>query len=186
MVKRCKRAGVEIIVDAVLNHMAAGSEGKGVAGSSYTNRNFPDYDQTDFHHTTDLDTNCEVSDYTNQQNVQECDLVGLADLDTGSKNVQDTIARYLNYLSSMGVGGFRLDAAKHQEVRRGASKWRCQGVDERELLWGLGFIFKLFPSSSCVHVRVGLFLSKTSTIHIHLSSPPPPPPPPRLPKSTGT
>ncbi|GMI02703.1 hypothetical protein TrLO_g6862 [Triparma laevis f. longispina] len=116
MVDRCTAVGVDVVADAVVNHMAAGSSGEGVAGTSYTNRQFPDYDQSDFHHTSNLDTNCDVSDYTNQQNVQECDLVGLPDLDTSSTKVQDRIAQYLNYMYAIGVKGFRIDAAKHQEA----------------------------------------------------------------------
>ena len=63
-----------------------------------------------------MDTNCAVSDYTNQKDVQECDLVGLPDLDTSSTKVQDRIAQYLNYMYELGVKGFRIDAAKHQEA----------------------------------------------------------------------
>jgi alpha-amylase len=54
-----------------------------------------------------------VSDYTNRANVQNCELVGLADLDTGEEHVRATIAGYLNDLLSLGVDGFRIDAAKH-------------------------------------------------------------------------
>jgi len=116
MVDRCEAVGVTVVADAVVNHMAAGSSGTGVAGTQYTNRQFPDYEQADFHHTTNLDTNCAVTDYTSQQNVQECDLVGLPDLDTSSTKVQDRIAEYLNYMYGLGVKGFRIDAAKHQEA----------------------------------------------------------------------
>lgn len=45
--------------------------------------------------------------------MQNCELDSLADLDTGSEYVRNTIAAYLNDLSSMGVDGFRIDAAKH-------------------------------------------------------------------------
>ncbi|GMI33594.1 hypothetical protein TrRE_jg11282 [Triparma retinervis] len=116
MVDRCAAVGVSIVADAVVNHMAAGSSGTGVGGTSYSNRNFPDYEQSDFHHTSSLDVNCAVTDYTDQKNVQECDLVGLPDLDTSSSKVQDRIAQYLNDLYDMGVTGFRIDAAKHQEA----------------------------------------------------------------------
>jgi len=116
MVKRCTAVGVDVVADSVVNHMAAGGGGMGVAGTSYGNRAFPDYSQEDFHHTSNLDTNCEVSDYTNQRNVQECDLVGLPDLDTSSAKVQNRIAEYMNDLYSYGVRGFRVDAAKHQEA----------------------------------------------------------------------
>ena len=40
-------------------------------------------------------------------------LVGLADLHTGKKHVQDRIAAYLTDLLSIGFSGFRIDAAKH-------------------------------------------------------------------------
>ena len=45
--------------------------------------------------------------------MQHCELVGLADLDTGEPYVRGRIAAYLNDLLSLGVDGFRIDAAKH-------------------------------------------------------------------------
>lgn len=45
--------------------------------------------------------------------MQNCELVGLSDLNTGSEYVRDQIAGYLNRLTSLGVDGFRVDAAKH-------------------------------------------------------------------------
>lgn len=97
MVSRCKAVGVDIYVDAVINHMSAG------------NRNFPEvpYGVNDFHTCTGN------IDYTNAWQVQNCDLVGLNDLKTESDYVRGKIAAYLNDLSSMGVAGFRIDAAKH-------------------------------------------------------------------------
>jgi alpha-amylase len=116
MVSRCKKVGVSIIVDAVINHMAAGS-GKGVAGSSYGNRQYPYYGPQDFHHdANNLLTNCQVTDYSNKYNVQYCDLVGLPDLCTGCDYVQGQIAQYINNIYSMGVAGIRIDAAKHQDA----------------------------------------------------------------------
>jgi len=109
MVNRCKAVNVDIYVDAVLNHMAAGS-GTGTAGSSYGNKSFPDYSSQDFHST------CAISDYTNRWEVQNCELVGLTDLNTSSPYVQDTLANYLNDLQSVGVAGFRFDASKHMAL----------------------------------------------------------------------
>ena len=40
MVNRCKAVGVDIYVDAVLNHMAAGTGGTGSGGSNYGNKSF--------------------------------------------------------------------------------------------------------------------------------------------------
>lgn len=96
MVSRCKKSGVAIIADAVINHMAAGS-GVGVGGSSYGNRAYPIYSQNDFHHyDNNANANCEVNNYNDKYNVQYCDLVSLPDLATGSSYVQETVAGYIN------------------------------------------------------------------------------------------
>ena len=96
MVSRCNKAGVTVIADAVINHMAAGS-GTGTGGSSYGNRNYPIYSQNDFHHDdNNMNSNCEVDNYYDKYNVQYCDLVGLPDLATGNDYVQQTVAGYIN------------------------------------------------------------------------------------------
>lgn len=97
MVKRCKAVGVDIYVDAVINHMAA------------LNRNFPEvpYGTNDFHSCTG-DIN-----YSDIWQVQNCDLVGLNDLKTESEYVRGKLAAYMNDLVGLGVAGFRIDAAKH-------------------------------------------------------------------------
>lgn len=90
--------GVGIIVDAVINHMAAGS-GVGTAGSSYGNRQYPFYGQQDFHHyDSNYAANCQVNNYYDKYNVQYCDLVGLPDLLTSSDYVQGQIAGYVNHV----------------------------------------------------------------------------------------
>ena len=97
MVSRCKSVGVDIYVDAVINHMAA------------LDRSFPEvpYSPQDFHDcTSDID-------YNNRFLVQFCDLVGLNDLKTESNYVRQKIADYMNDLIGLGVAGFRIDAAKH-------------------------------------------------------------------------
>ena len=72
MVSRCNSAGVSIVVDAVINHMAAGS-GTGVGGSSYGSRNYPFYSQQDFHHYDgNSNSNCQVNNYYDKYNVQYC------------------------------------------------------------------------------------------------------------------
>lgn len=116
MINRCAKVNVDIIVDAVINHMAAGS-GTGVGGTSYGNRTYRDYGQEDFHHLSSSSAaNCEVNDYSDKYNVQNCDLVGLPDLNTGSTNVQNKIAAYVNKLYDLGARGVRIDAAKHQDA----------------------------------------------------------------------
>ncbi|MGK4583652.1 carbohydrate-binding module family 20 domain-containing protein [Kitasatospora sp. HPMI-4] len=108
MVKTCHAAGVKVIADSVINHMTAGS-GTGTGGTVYTKYNYPGYYQDQDFHTCRQP----ITNYNDRSNVQNCELEGLADLDTGSAYVQQTIARYLDDLASLGVDGYRIDAAKH-------------------------------------------------------------------------
>jgi alpha-amylase len=111
MVNTCHAAGVKVVVDTVINHMSAGS-GTGTGGSSYTKYDYPGlYSVYDFD-----DCMSEITNYRDRWNVQRCELVGLADLDTGEEYVRRTIAGYMNDLLSLGVDGFRIDAAKHMDA----------------------------------------------------------------------
>ncbi|THA60263.1 glycosidase [Streptomyces sp. A0958] len=108
MVNTCHSAGVKVVADSVINHMSSGS-GTGTGGSSYTKYNYPGlYSSYDMD-----DCTSEITNYGDRYNVQHCELVGLADLDTGEEYVRGRIAGYLNDLLSLGVDGFRVDAAKH-------------------------------------------------------------------------
>jgi len=109
MVNRCKAAGVGIYVDAVINHMTnVPSPGVGSNGTAYSKYEYPGlYTQSDFH------APCTVTNYQSAANVQDCELFGLPDLDTGSQLVRQKIAAYLIMLARLGVAGFRVDAAKH-------------------------------------------------------------------------
>ncbi|OKJ10223.1 carbohydrate-binding module family 20 domain-containing protein [Kitasatospora sp. CB01950] len=108
MVTTCHNAGVKVLADSVINHMSAGS-GSGTGGTVYTKYNYPGYYQDqDFH-----SCRTSISNYGDRGNVQNCELAGLSDLNTGSAYVQQTIANYLGDLLSLGVDGFRIDAAKH-------------------------------------------------------------------------
>jgi alpha-amylase len=109
MVDRCKTAGVDIIVDAVINHMTNyPSPGVGSNGTSYTKYEYPGlYSSSDFH------TPCALNNYQSAANVQDCELFSLPDLNTKLGRVRQKIADYLITLARMGVAGFRVDAAKH-------------------------------------------------------------------------
>jgi alpha-amylase len=112
MVNRCKARGVDIYADAVINHMTAGS-GTGSAGSAYSKYSYPavPFGSGDFH------AGCGINSYQNAFEVQNCELVGLADLKTEDDSVRTRIANYLIALNSLGVAGFRIDAAKHMHPR---------------------------------------------------------------------
>jgi alpha-amylase len=114
MVDTCDKAGVSIIADAVINHMSSGS-GVGWAGSKYGKYDYPGiYSDADFHHCSSATG--EIEDWNDLTEVQECELLGLADLNTSSVKVQGKIIDYLKDLRSLGVKGFRIDAAKHIAV----------------------------------------------------------------------
>ncbi|KAK7047174.1 hypothetical protein VNI00_006840 [Paramarasmius palmivorus] len=113
MISTCHTAGVKVIADTVLNHMAGIDSGTGVAGSSFTHYNYPGiYQNQDFHHCG-LEPGDDIQDYSNRVEVQTCELVNLADLATDTEYVRSRLAAYVNDLLSLGVDGLRLDAAKH-------------------------------------------------------------------------
>lgn len=109
MVNRCKAAGVGIYVDAVINHMTNyPSPGVGSNGTAYSKYDYPGlYTSADFH------TPCALNNYQSAENVQDCELFSLPDLNTGLPTVRQKIADYLLMLARLGVAGFRIDAAKH-------------------------------------------------------------------------
>jgi alpha-amylase len=86
--------------------------GTGTSGTAYEKYNYPGIcSSSDFDNCTSA---INPSDYTNDRwRVQNCELVGLADLDTCEEYVRGRIAAYLNDLLFLGVDGFRVDAAKH-------------------------------------------------------------------------
>ncbi len=116
MITRCHSAGVDIYVDAVINHMTGGGGTTlqsgffhGSNGSPYTKYNYPGtYTEQDFH-----TCHSDINNYNDAGNVENCELSGLADLNTGSDHVRTTIANYMIGLANMGVRGFRIDAVKH-------------------------------------------------------------------------
>ena len=118
MVDTCADQGVRIYVDAVINHMTGPQEGSstGSAGTTWEQYEYPDlfgdgeasYTYDDFGPCYDT-----IENWDDKEEVQNCELLDLADLDTGSSHVQDQIVRYLNEMIDLGVGGFRVDATKH-------------------------------------------------------------------------
>jgi alpha-amylase len=116
MVRRCHDAGVDIYADAIINHMSYVGTGNGVGGSEFAEYQYPvPYSFGDFHHC-DRHGDDAIRNYQDLWEVQNCELVKLADLDTGKPDVQQKIANYLNDLLGLGVTGFRIDAAKHMTV----------------------------------------------------------------------
>lgn len=116
MVGVCRRAGVKVYVDAVINH-TTGQGSTSYGGQGFTPYNYPaiPYRPNDFHVGNGECSSSDggIQDFNNKNQVFKCNLVGLEDLDTDKPKVQRTLAAYLNKLLGYGVSGFRVDAAKH-------------------------------------------------------------------------
>merc|ERR1711973_408729 len=113
MVQRCANAGVNIYVDAVVNHMTGhGASGTGTGGSGFNGNNL-DYPGVPFSSLDFHQPYCEISNYNDPNDVRNCYLVSLNDLDGGKDCVRGKIADYFNDLVNIGVKGFRVDASKH-------------------------------------------------------------------------
>ncbi len=109
MVQRCEAVGVEVYADAVINHMAAIDDAPGSAGTKFQRYEYPDlYQPEDFN-------TCRkpIDNYQDAEQVTDCELVSLPDLNTALPHVQTRLADYLIDLMSLGITGFRIDAAKH-------------------------------------------------------------------------
>ncbi|WP_416978702.1 carbohydrate-binding module family 20 domain-containing protein [Streptomyces sp. T028] len=117
MVSACHTAGVKVYTDAVINHTAA-QTGTGYDGTTLTNKyDTPDWDPDDFHTSTECsDSDLIIDDWSNLTEIQNCELLGLPDLETEDDDVRSGIAAYLNKQIALGVDGFRIDAAKHIPV----------------------------------------------------------------------
>ena len=124
MVSRCNNVGVRIYVDIVMNHMcsAAAGIGKGTAGSVYNTNSlsFPGvpYSEVDFNSKNSWPSACpsksgDIENYNDENQVRNCRLVSLLDLNQGKLYVRQRIQEWLNRLIASGVAGFRIDAAKH-------------------------------------------------------------------------
>ena len=109
----CAEAGVDVIADAVINHMTAQESGVGFAGTEFSKYEYPGLYSVGSFHNCGLTSNGQISNYSNKEEVQTCELLGLSDLNTSIPNVQQRILGYLLELIDMGVDGFRIDAAKH-------------------------------------------------------------------------
>lgn len=140
-VAECRKAGVEVIVDVVLNHMArpcAAAQGKargtpceGWNGTSYGNRRTAGAHGWDmatpqhFHHgDKEIWGECGVgpdtgflcgSPVTTDCSCCPCDMYGLPDWNLAVKAVQESHTRHLEELHRMGVTMLRIDAALYME-----------------------------------------------------------------------
>lgn len=132
MIDFCHSYNIKVYTDLILNHMAefAKSELKHIGTNehefnkySYSNLNSDQdkYEYDDFYHF-ELDGNKKISNedynkFENIWNLEHYDLVNLPKLNLDSWHVKSVLRKYVQYLLSMGIDGFRIDAAKHLNIR---------------------------------------------------------------------
>lgn len=128
MVDFCHSYNLKVYADLILNHMAEFVDSEtqhiGTNGNTFTKYHYGPlnnendcYDYADFYHFTPQD-NKQISneDYCKLERVwhlEHYDLLHLPKLDQDNPHVVSVLRKYVKYLLSLGVDGFRIDAAKH-------------------------------------------------------------------------
>lgn len=100
--KEADKIGLKIIVDVPLNHTTS--------DESAISQNIFDLCEKPFHDGGD------IASYSSRKQVTQRNLLGLKDLNTQDKNVQNYLLNYLKTCVADGASGFRFDAAKHIEL----------------------------------------------------------------------
>lgn len=76
-----------------------------------------DWGPDDYHTPAECnDSDLIIDDWSNLTEIQNCELLGLPDLETEDDDVGSGIEAHLNKQLALGVDGFRIDAAKHMPV----------------------------------------------------------------------
>lgn len=104
MVETAHDHGLDVVADAVINHMAANDDFRGAPG--YTFADLPYFSEQDFHPRDPID-------YDDPESVEDDWLVGLKDLKMESSYVRGQLEDYVEKYANLGVDGIRWDAAKH-------------------------------------------------------------------------
>ena len=97
MIEEAHEQGLNVIADAVMNHMAEGVNFDV----------FPHFDWDDFHHGG------RIRDDQDEWELENRDLEGLPDLRQESQRVRDHLESYVQKYADLGVDGIRWDAVKH-------------------------------------------------------------------------
>lgn len=88
------------MVDVVANHMGPGDV-----------RTFDPFNDDKYYHT-----DCDINNYNNQTEVEECRIAGLPDVKTEDPVVRDMFNTWIrNLVSEYAIDGLRLDTVKHVE-----------------------------------------------------------------------
>lgn len=118
MVSRCNNAGVRIYADALPNHMCGGGGSGEGTGGSYFDANSLDFPSVPYSASDMNDGNCysgsgNIENYGDPNQVRNCRLVNLIDLNQGKDYVRGKIGGFMGDVINLGAAGFRVDACKH-------------------------------------------------------------------------
>lgn len=132
MVDFCHTFNIKVYTDLLINHMADFKEEEkehiGTNGHTFSryhygplNKDEDFYEYDDFYHFAE-DGNKQVAneDYVKLDTVwhlEHYDLLNLPKLNLENPHVVSIIKKYIKYLLSLGVDGFRIDAAKHLRIQ---------------------------------------------------------------------
>lgn len=132
MVDFCRTFNIKVYVDLVINHMAdyceTDPEHIGTNGTTFSkyrygplNKDNDYFEYDDFYHFAP-GGNPEISDkdYCGLDRVwylEHYDLLKLPKLNLDNPHVISVIRKYVEYLLSLGIDGFRIDAAKHLRIQ---------------------------------------------------------------------
>lgn len=107
-----EKYGIDIIVDAVMNHMANNGKGREDEWSSQVVDEFKNWDY--YHHVGQNST----PDYKDRYRTTQGG-IGMPDLNTQHPAIQQKAINFLNDCIASGADGFRFDAVKHIETNVG-------------------------------------------------------------------
>lgn len=131
MIDFCHTFNIKVYVDLIINHMAEYSESdkKHMGTNNHTfdkyhygplNDDQDYYEYDDFYHFDESgNKNITMEDYSKLDTVwhlEHFDLVNLPALNLDKPHVVSVLRKYAEYLLSLGVDGFRIDAAKHLRI----------------------------------------------------------------------
>ncbi len=132
MVDFCHGYNIKVYADLVINHMADFSENdqthNGTNGTTFAkyhygplNRDGDYYEHDDFYHFNGQG-NKQISneDYCRLEGVwhlEHYDFLNLPKLDLTNPHVIAILRKYIRYLLTLGIDGFRIDAAKHLKIK---------------------------------------------------------------------